>query len=179
MPFFNFNKVRERLLAMIAEQKSVLEIEQELDTPPGSVPGHLRRNPEPKPYAQAQETPEVKTVQKLRPARGRTSFNGASKPTRQGPKSVMLTEVPVKAEYRVPLHAIRAKGQCRWPVEDDPATPHGLVCCGAPTMGDSVYCASHHMIAYVKPQASGGAFTLQVRKPNSITAQKKVTKENA
>jgi hypothetical protein len=63
----------------------------------------------------------------------------------------------------IPLMAL-GRGQCRFPVREDPSVPGGHLFCAQATSPDAVYCAHHHRIATtVDPRRGGSGFISQKR----------------
>src|SRR5262245_10077828 len=56
------------------------------------------------------------------------------------------------------------RGQCRFPVREDPSVPGGHLFCAQATSPDEVYCAHHHRIATaVEPRRPGSGFVPRKR----------------
>ncbi|WP_412535192.1 GcrA family cell cycle regulator [Mesorhizobium sp. BAC0120] len=78
---------------------------------------------------------------------------------------VLTTPLPSNGQVKdkIPLMAL-GRGQCRFPVCEDPSVPGGHLFCAQATSPDAVYCAHHHRIATtVEPRRSGSTFIPQRR----------------
>jgi hypothetical protein len=68
-----------------------------------------------------------------------------------------------QAAGEIPLMAL-GRGQCRFPVREDPAVPGGHLFCAQATSPDAIYCVHHHRIATtVDPRRAGSGFIPQRR----------------
>jgi hypothetical protein len=68
-----------------------------------------------------------------------------------------------QATDEIPLMDL-GRGQCRFPVREDPSVPGGHLFCAQATAPGAVYCAHHHQIATaVEPRRAGSAFVPQKR----------------